>query len=109
MIQIVYHKKLHRVTVKGHANSAAEGHDLVCAAVSAITHTLAANIRRLNELGNLRSIHIYLQKGNAEISCKCKHESKMGATVTLMFDALCLGYGELAKDYPEFVCFEIRG
>lgn len=108
MINIVYHKNFHRVTVKGHANSVPEGGDIVCAAVSGITHTLAANVRRLNGLGYLQANHIYLQPGNTEISCKCKRESKIGETVKLIFDAVCLGYAEIAEDYPEYVSFEIR-
>ena len=45
MIHVTYHRQYNRVTIKGHAGSGPEGHDLVCAAVSAIALTLAGNIR----------------------------------------------------------------
>ena len=44
MTEITYNHQEKKVTIKGHAQSGEYGNDLVCAAVSALTYTLAENI-----------------------------------------------------------------
>lgn len=51
------------IEVKGHANSAPYGEDLVCAAVSAIVTGCANNIDELD------SIRIKLNEGHAQFEC----------------------------------------
>lgn len=106
MVQVVYNRTYHRVTVNGHAGSAPYGEDLVCAAVSGLVYALEANVRRLQNMGVVRDVVITKESGNAEMACKCKR--KHGATVTLIYDAICLGFAELAKEYPQYISVEIR-
>ena len=47
-----------------------------------------------------------LDDGNTEISCNPRHNLK--ASVTLVFDSVCVGFELLAHDYPEFIKYEIR-
>ena len=51
MVVIDYNRQFPRVTVKGHAGTAPAGQDLVCAAVSTLTYTLAENVAQLHRLG----------------------------------------------------------
>lgn len=107
MIEIVYHRDLQRVTVKGHAKSAERGHDLVCAAASMLTSTLAKNVQQMEqaEMGKIQCLS--LDDGNAEIWIKPKRRYKYA--VGLVFDALCVGFMELAQNEKNFVKFEVRG
>jgi len=61
-VEIVYKEgKFSSLLVKGHANSAPYGHDLVCAAVSAIVTGGANNLK------NIDSFDIELKEGLASI------------------------------------------
>lgn len=83
------------VTLEGHACSDVYGKDLVCAAVSALALTLAANVE------NLEGAEILLEPGNSRISCS--------PDAAGMFDCICKGFQLLAEKFPEHVYFsEVR-
>lgn len=107
MIDITYYRNYNRVTVKGHAGTAPEGQDLVCAAVSAITGTLAANMEQLAQEGAVRAPCIRLDKGDAEIGGTPRHGYK--SLVQMVVRTLCVGYELLAQKYPEAVSYSIHG
>ena len=106
MIEVIYYRRFNRVTVKGHAKSAEAGHDLVCASASMLAYTLAANVAKMAENEQVRMPIMHLQEGDTEISCNPRHNLK--ATVTLVFDSLCVGFEMLASRYPEFISYKIR-
>ena len=105
MIQVVYHRNFHRLTVTGHAGAAEPGHDLVCASASMLAYTLAANVANMADAGQVREPIIRNDAGDTEISCNPRHNLK--ASVTLIFDSVCVGFELLAHDYPEYVSYKI--
>lgn len=105
MIRIVYHRKYHRVTVDGHAQSGEVGHDLVCAAVSALAYTLGAAIANMEAAGQVRDAVADFGSGHAELACKAPH--RLNATVTLVFDTVCAGFTLIAGKYRENVAYEV--
>lgn len=107
MIEITYYRKHSRVTIQGHAGTAPEGHDLVCAGVSAIAYTLAANVEHLARIGKGRNPVVRLDAGDGEISLTPIHGAKM--MVETILRAVCAGFELLAKQYPEAVHYEIHG
>ena len=106
MIEVIYNRKYHRVTVTGHAHSGESGHDLVCAAASALVYTLAGNIGTLYTQDSVKSPVIRLQEGDAELSCV--PVSRMKHVVMLIFDAICTGFELLQTYYPENLTYEVR-
>lgn len=106
MIQVVYHRKYHRVTVEGHAKSGEFGRDLICAACSTLAVTLADNVTAMEASGRVRSMTAELSSGKAEICCT--PVSQLRAIVTMVFDAICVGFDRLSKEYPEYISYEIR-
>ena len=106
MIQATYYRKYNRLTVTGHAESAEPGKDLVCASASMLAYTLAANVANMADHGQVRNPVIKNNEGDTEIRCNPRHNLK--ASVTLVFDSVCVGFDLLAHDYPEFVKYEIR-
>ena len=72
MIEVTYWPERNRVTITGHANSDVYGKDLVCAAVSALALTLAANARYLASKDHVTDFTVRLAPGDAEICCKPK-------------------------------------
>jgi uncharacterized protein YsxB (DUF464 family) len=106
MTEIIYNHKEKKVTVKGHANSGEYGNDLVCAAVSALTCTLAENIAGYaSEIEGIKD-HIRLDEGDAEIICtECTPE--FGMVIDLVFCTICTGFEKLAETYPENVKYTL--
>ena len=107
MIEVVYNRPYHRVTVRGHAHSGEAGHDLVCASASILVHTIGAAITNLSADKKVHHPTLHIEKGDAEVSCTPHNRYK--ASVTLMFDTVCGGFELLARDYPENISYEIRG
>lgn len=107
MIEVTYHREYGRVTIEGHANSGDPGHDLVCAGVSALAYTLAANVGNLEARGMVRRPTVVLEPGKAEIEAKPKPSHK--ATAALIFQSVCVGFEVLADSYPDYVSYEILG
>lgn len=109
MVEVVYHRDYHRVTINGHAGSGEAGHDLVCASASILAYTLAGNVMNLSTGGAkvIREPKILLKEGDAVVACSPVNRYR--STVTLMFDSVCLGFDLLAQKYPEFIKYEVRG
>lgn len=107
MIRIVYHRTHHALTMEGHAGAGEPGKDPVCAAASALAYTLGANVQHLESLGALRQATVELAPGAAEI--RCTPNSRFAAQVTVIFDAICLGFSELAQQEQDHVAFEMLG
>ena len=107
MIKAIYYRRYNRLTIEGHANSGDHGHDLVCAGVSVLAYTLAANVGNMEANGLIRDPIVKLESGCAEISCEPKRKS--GAFVSRIFEAVCVGFEMLNHDYPQYISYEIHG
>lgn len=107
MIHVVYHRMYNRLTVEGHAQSGEAGHDLVCASASILAYTLAANVKELVRTGQAAEQTVELQAGRAEVSCK--PHCRLKTVVSIIFDTVCVGFELLAKDYPEYITYSVRG
>lgn len=107
MIEVTYDRKKHGLTAVGHAGSGRPGHDLVCAAVSALVLTLAANVASLATQNNVRRQDLQISEGNARIACV--PAPRMGAVVTLIFDTVCSGFELLETLHPENIRYSVKG
>ena len=107
MIQVNYYKQYNRVTVEGHAGSGPEGHDLVCAAVSALALTLAGNVSHMEAQEAVYDVVVDLNEGNAEIQCTPYRRYK--DSVSQIYRAICVGFELLATKYPNNISYEVRG
>ncbi len=103
MIRVTYWRKSNKVKIIGHAGSAPYGEDLVCAAVSALVYTLAANAAMLRDDGYTRRIITKIEPGNSEIDIIPKRRYKN--STALVVSTVCVGFGLLAKQYPEYIQF----
>ena len=90
--------------VLGHAGGGKKGEDLVCAAVSALVLTLAANTDRMARAGWVTDPVIRLADGSARICCTPTKEYR--AAAELIFGSICAGFEVLAGKYPEHVQVE---
>lgn len=103
MIRAVYDRPAHRVTVTGHAGAAPHGEDLVCAAVSALLCTLAEAVRRMERSRQAEQVVIRLEEGYGEVAFASEYECLVNSVV----DTVCLGLECLAKEYPQYVTYEL--
>lgn len=106
MTEIVFDNKNLKVTIKGHAMSDEKGKDLVCAAVSALTYTLAENIEAYSEHFEGIKAHIRLDEGDAEISMT-EHPKVFDGLLSIVFTTVCTGFERLARTYPENVKYTL--
>lgn len=107
MIEVIYYRDKHRLTVTGHAKSGEMGYDLVCAAVSALVLTLASNAENIAANKDTENHTIHIASGNAEIICN--PSEKMEGVVSLMFETICTGFELLQKLYPENISYWVIG
>lgn len=82
------------ITVTGHAGHGPPGQDIVCAAVSALTYTLAAALERLTE----DQVSSALQNGDAEVRVE-----RPSPEARLLLAAYRLGVAAIAEAYPDHV------
>lgn len=101
MIQVTYDRRHHRLVARGHAGSGPKGHDLVCAAVSALVMTLGSDVADLAADGKVRRQILQLEEGDCFISCI--PNEKMKPVVSLIFDAVCAGFQLLETLYPKYI------
>lgn len=107
MIHVTYHRQFNRVTIKGHAGSGPEGHDLVCASVSALALTIAGNVSYMEAQEAVYGVTMKLEEGDAEIQCTAYRRYK--DSVAQVFRAICVGFELLATKYPENISYEVLG
>ena len=107
MIHVTYYRSYNRVTVEGHAGAGPEGHDLVCAGVSALALTLAGNVSYMEAQEAVRNVIVKLEDGNAEIECSPYRRYK--DSVEQIFRSICVGFELLATKYPDNISYAVRG
>ena len=82
------------ITVKGHANYAVSGSDIVCAGVTALAQTLIKSIKDLTD----DKIEYEISPGRVDI----KHRDLSEKSRTLV-DSFFIGVCTIADEFPEYV------
>lgn len=105
MIDIRYNIKDYTVSIDGHAGSAEKGNDLICAAVSALAHTLEANLRQLESVGALEKMAADLTDGKGwfEFVPLVGNAAFVRHTVT----AICVGFEMLAQQAQDYITYKV--
>lgn len=107
MIEITYDRSNNRVRILGHAGAGEKGEDVVCAGVSALAQTLAANVRHWQESGKLKKeADISLSYGEGLISWDPKHGYE--AETRQVAVAICAGFELIAVELPQYVSFRME-
>lgn len=106
MVRVVYDRDYHRVSLTGHAQSDEKGKDLICASASILAYTLAGFVKKAEEESLVWCSLIYLEEGDAIISCSPNAGQSDG--ITLVFDSICRGFELLARDYPDNISYEMK-
>lgn len=92
-----------RFIVEGHAGQAEPGKDIVCAAASILTLTLAQMMMEMHQNGKLEAEPlISLNDGKSEIIAKCKGDFAY-KDAEHIFDVAYTGFAILETKYPEYV------
>lgn len=98
--------------VRGHAGSAPEGHDLVCAAVSAYVDQMAETVKALYKMGWLKGRpRICLDKGKATIvfhpydPFEIKSDCDITVITRYMVMMSATGFESLARKLPQYIQF----
>ena len=97
-----FHRRYLTIKINGHAQSAPEGQDLICAASSAFGFQAVQTVENMHYAGWLDTKpKIRIKKGDIHISLKTKCEYH--TVVINMLNVVAVGYQILAEKYPEHV------
>lgn len=91
---IVITRSAGRITIKGHANYAEHGKDIVCAGVSTLIQTLIQSVEELTA----DKIQYDIQPGAVNIKFWCLSDLTKG-----LVDAFFIGAKLIADEYPDNV------
>lgn len=98
-IQVTYlNKSIQKLIVEGHANSDTEGHDLVCAAVSAVTQ---GGVQALTDEEG--SYCLVMKKGYLELARTAPNMSEHDETV---LETIVVQLESIAQVAPDYVQLE---
>ena len=89
------------VKVKGHAEQAEKGKDIVCASASILISTLAQIVTSLEGRLDGEPVIKY-ESGDAIVFCRCKNLVTF-AKVLHAYNYTKVGYTLLAEEYPQYV------
>ena len=106
MIEVVYYRDKNRLASSGHAFSGEAGHDLVCAGVSALAYTLAANVGNMEDQGQAEDVKIKLEKGSGTIRCRAVEGCE--DMVRRIFEAVCVGFELLCANFPKNISYLVK-
>ena len=107
MAKIIWYPQYNQLTIEGHAGAAPAGEDLVCAGVSAIWHTLAANAMVWNDMGYLRDLRIKEIEGYCQLSYV--PAARWKNLLSAIACGIVLGLEWMAREYPEHITFQRFG
>lgn len=91
---IIVERGKDNITVKGHANYAPIGQDIVCSAVSALAQTLIQSVEELTA----DKIEYSMQPGTVDIKFWCLSEQSK-----TLIDAFFIGIKGIAEAHPDNV------
>lgn len=92
---IVITRAENSITIKGHANYAPRGQDIVCAAVSTLTQTLIASLEELTK----EDLSYQAEAGNVEIV----FNEDLSEIAQLLIKSFFIGANGIAAAYPDHV------
>ncbi len=102
MIKIRFEKRedIFSLSVKGHANFAEAGKDIVCAGVSAILYALIGFLQNNEE--HIEDKQIRADSGDAYVFCVGDEKILAAAELAL------IGFLQIEKQYSEFVSVKVN-
>lgn len=93
------------MTIKGHANSAPKGEDLICSAATMLAYTVAQAVQFLHSKDKLlKKPKIQIREGEATVIATPR-EDAYAETLMVFWTAQC-GMHVLSHNYPEHVKLE---
>lgn len=106
MIRIDVNRQDARFEVTGHAGTAPEGEDLVCAAVSALAQTLRRNLEKAEAEGQIGHVEAHMEKGQLYLRVACEGNYWYWRRTVNMMDWTLEGMKMIRETDPDAI--EIR-
>lgn len=100
MIEVRYDLKAHSLEVRGHADYAPVGHDIVCAGASILAFTLVESLLGMKDFQTCYPEYL-LEKGDASIKFFPKEE--FAQYPNIVFTSILKGFEILEKNYPNHI------
>ncbi|MCK9443910.1 MAG: ribosomal-processing cysteine protease Prp [Tissierellaceae bacterium] len=98
---------IRKFTIKGHANYAKRGNDIVCAAVSALAQTTLLSIVKVCGVEENQINYIVEEKtGFLEVELPIDLDNSTLEKTQIVLETLKLGINSIIEIYPEYVKLE---
>jgi uncharacterized protein YsxB (DUF464 family) len=88
-------------TFTGHAGYAESGSDIVCAAISILSHTFMAGLETLVKL----PLRIQADETNGYLDCSWVNQPDKAEWIQLLVETMRLGLSEIQTQYPDYISF----
>ncbi|MBR6548089.1 MAG: ribosomal-processing cysteine protease Prp [Clostridia bacterium] len=108
MVQIDLDVKGCRLRVQGHAGTAPYGQDLVCAALSALTLSVAENVKCAHTKSRLK-MPPRIAVGEGECLVTCQPKRRYRTALREQFDQWAVAFALMARLFPERIQFRKKG
>lgn len=102
MLKVKVDTKNYTVTMRGHADFAENGKDIVCAGASTLLYTLANTLEEFRTA--MTESPSFTISGEGEKQCvtyRCKPNEEYEPNVQLVFMTVTTGFNLLAENYPD--------
>ncbi|MBU5427202.1 ribosomal-processing cysteine protease Prp [Tissierella pigra] len=99
--------KIKKYTIEGHANYDSYGKDIVCAAMSVLSHTTLLSLMELCGIDEKTIIYSIDDRGFLSVELpKDIEENKLDKTQILL-ESLVVGIKSIIESYPEYVTLKM--
>lgn len=101
MLKVKVDIKNYTVTMRGHADFAENGKDIVCAGASTLLYTLANTLEEFRTaMTESPSFTINGEGEKQRVTYRCKPNEEYEPNVQLVFMTVTTGFNLLAENYP---------
>lgn len=105
MVDITFKPKELKLTIKGHANAAEKGKDIVCSAVSILAYTLARAVEESRDMLESEPV-IEIEEGDVTVSCVPK--KPFLATMQRTYWTVLCGFELLVSMHGNYITFTVE-
>ncbi|MGE5582097.1 MAG: ribosomal-processing cysteine protease Prp [Bacillota bacterium] len=86
-------------TCSGHAEYAGKGYDIVCAGISALTHSAVLALERLTNL----KLNIEQNNRNGYLECDWFNQKEDSERASVIIQVMLIGLYEIQRQYPDYL------
>ena len=105
MTKAVYNREKLSLVIDGHAGAGVIGSDIVCAAISVLSFTLAEAVKEIEENTSALHLNIYTEDNGGYMSISCDPDCGHIEDCRIVFDTIAKGFDLIYEYFPGHLKF----